>query len=35
MNHPSKGEITYTDKKRYLWLMSMIWPLMPLGAIYL
>ena len=35
INHPSKGEINYTDKKRYLWLMSMLWPLMPLGAIYL
>jgi|TARA_B100000795_G_scaffold198453_1_gene152317 alkane 1-monooxygenase len=34
MNHPEKGEISYTDKKRYLWFMSITFPLMPLTTIY-
>ena len=34
MNHPEKGEISYTDKKRYLWFMSITFPLMPLMSIY-
>ena len=34
MNHPEKGEISYTDKKRYLWFMSITFPLMPLMTIY-
>ena len=34
MDHPEKGEINYTDKKRYLWFMSITFPLMPLTTIY-
>ena len=34
LNHPSKGLINYTDKKRYLWLSSIFYPLVPLVFIY-
>jgi len=30
LEHPDKGLITYTDKKRYLWLISMFMPAFPL-----
>lgn len=32
-DHPQKGRITYRDKKRYLWLLSLYWPLVPVVAI--
>ena len=34
LNHPNKGPIDYTDKKRYLWLSSIFYPLVPLVFIY-
>jgi alkane 1-monooxygenase len=34
LNHPIKGLINYTDKKRYLWLSSIFYPLVPLVFIY-
>ena len=34
LNHPTKGLINYTDKKRYLWLSSIFYPLVPLVFIY-
>jgi hypothetical protein len=30
MNHPEKGFIEYTDKKRYLWMSSLAMPLFPM-----
>jgi len=30
-----KGLITYKDKKRYLWMLSLVYPLYPLPALYL
>jgi alkane 1-monooxygenase len=34
VDHPEKGEITYSDKKRYLWISSVFYPLIPLFFIY-
>jgi len=34
-NSPTKGLITYTDKKRYLWLLSTTYPLFPISALAL
>ena len=34
-HHPEKGLISYIDKKRYLWLSSILFPLSPLCFIYL
>jgi len=34
-NHPEKGQIVYHDKKRFLWLFSLIWPWVPIIAVYL
>jgi alkane 1-monooxygenase len=31
--HPEKGEITYQDRKRYLWLVSLLYPLIALSGI--
>ena len=33
--HPEQGEIVYQDKKRYLWLFSLMWPWVPIIAVYL
>lgn len=33
LQHPEKGLITYTDKKRYLWLMSVLMPAFPLTGV--
>ncbi len=33
VQHPGKGEITYRDKKRYLWLISLLYPLLALTGI--
>ena len=33
LEHPDKGSITYTDKKRYLWLISMLMPAFPLMGV--
>lgn len=35
LNHPEKGVISYTDRKRYLWVSSIFYPLIPLLFIYL
>ncbi len=35
VNHPSKGLINYSDKKRYLWLLSILMPALPLTGMYL
>ena len=35
LNHLEKGLIEYVDHKRYLWLMSIMLPVIPLGAIAL
>jgi len=35
LDHPEKGTISYTDKKRYLWLASLAMPLFPLMGIIL
>jgi len=35
IQHPQKGLIAYTDRKRYLWLLSMVLPGIPLAAIAL
>ncbi len=35
LEHPEQGTISYTDKKRYLWLSSMIMPIFPLMGIAL
>lgn len=32
-NHPKKGLISYVDQKRYLWLNSIIMPILPLAGI--
>ena len=29
LDHPEQGHIEYTDKKRYLWLSSVIMPIFP------
>jgi len=33
LEHSEKGLITYTDKKRYLWLISMLMPALPLVSV--
>ncbi len=33
MQHPEQGEITYQDRKRYLWLGSLLMPLLALSGI--
>lgn len=33
MQHPQQGEISYRDKKRYLWLASMVYPLVAVSGI--
>ena len=33
VQHPDKGEIVYRDRKRYLWLISLVYPLVGLGGI--
>ena len=33
LEHSEKGLITYTDKKRYLWLISMLMPALPLMSV--
>jgi alkane 1-monooxygenase len=35
IDHPSKGLINYSDKKRYLWLLSIFMPALPLMGIHL
>lgn len=35
LEHPEKGHIEYTDKKRYLWMSSLIMPLFPVLGITL
>ncbi|MFK7977211.1 MAG: alkane 1-monooxygenase [Halioglobus sp.] len=35
LNHPEKGKIQYTDKKRYLWMSSLFMPIFPLLGIAL
>ena len=35
LEHPKKGHIEYRDRKRYLWMLSVFLPLVPLLAIYL
>ncbi len=35
MEHPEQGTISYTDKKRYLWLSSVILPVFPMMGIAL
>lgn len=35
VEHPEKGLISYTDRKRYLWVSSIFYPLIPLLFIYL
>jgi len=35
LNHPEKGSIQYTDKKRYLWLSSLFMPVFPVLGIAL
>jgi alkane 1-monooxygenase len=33
--HPEKGYIEYRDRKRYLWILSVFLPLMPLAGVFL
>jgi alkane 1-monooxygenase len=33
MQHPEKGEIAYTDRKRYLWVSALFFPLVALSGI--
>ena len=33
LEHPEKGTITFTDKKRYWWILSVVYPLIPVFAI--
>jgi alkane 1-monooxygenase len=35
LDHPEQGRIEYTDKKRYLWMSSLVMPLFPLLGIAL
>lgn len=35
LEHPEKGHIEYTDKKRYLWMSSLVMPLFPVLGIAL
>ena len=34
LDHPEKGLISYTDKKRYLWLTSVFMPIVPMMGIF-
>lgn len=34
LQHPEKGEITFSDKKRHLWLLSLFWPLVPVITVW-
>ncbi len=34
VDHPEKGRIEFTDKKRYLWLASILWAMLPLALIW-
>ncbi|MEP5837504.1 MAG: alkane 1-monooxygenase [Marinobacter sp.] len=34
LDHPEKGLISYTDKKRYLWLTSVFMPIFPMMGIF-
>jgi len=34
LDHPEKGRISYTDRKRYLWLLSTAYPLLPFVGMY-
>ena len=34
LDHPEKGLISYTDKKRYLWLTSVLMPIVPMMGIF-
>ncbi len=34
LDHPEKGRISYTDRKRYLWLLSPAYPLLPFVGMY-
>jgi alkane 1-monooxygenase len=34
LEHPELGTISYTDKKRYLWLLSLINPLLPMTGVF-
>ena len=34
LDHPDKGLISYTDKKRYLWLGSVFMPIFPMMGIF-
>ncbi len=34
LDHPEKGLISYTDKKRYLWLTSVLMPIFPMMGIF-
>lgn len=34
LEHPEKGTITYVDRKRYMWLLSVAMPLTPLLSIF-
>ena len=35
LDHPEKGHLEYTDKKRYLWMSSLTMPLFPMLGIFL
>jgi len=35
LDHPDKGRIEYRDRKRYLWILSVLLPLTPLTGMYL
>ncbi len=35
LDHPEKGHLEYTDKKRYLWMSSLAMPLFPMLGIFL
>ena len=35
LDHPEQGRIEYTDRKRYLWMLSLTMPLLPLLGIAL
>ncbi|MEM7360117.1 MAG: alkane 1-monooxygenase [Pseudomonadota bacterium] len=34
LQHPEKGEISFSDKKRHLWLLSLFWPLVPVITVW-
>lgn len=35
IEHPNKGTISFKDKKRYWWILSLLWPLAPIVTIVL